>query len=350
MMFSRISNRERVFFTKNLAVMLKSGITINEALAILADQTKSRFFKKTILGILNDVENGNNLSEAFATHEKLFGPVFISLLRAGESSGTLDENLSFLSDWLERNNDLRDDIRTATLYPKFVFFATAALGSWLALYILPKLVPFFAQLKVKLPLSTRLLLGFTLFLQTHGKLLSVGIVAGGAAVLFINRIPAVRRIMHNFYLHIPVFGALTRDYQLSLVSQLFYTLFKSGMPLNEALGIISRAATNLAYQDSLADVKRHVLGGTSFTDAIRNYPALYPKNFLNIVATGEKSGTLDESFFYLSEYYVKEVKNKTKKIPTSIEPILLVCIAAVIGFVALSIIMPIYQLTSGLTQ
>lgn len=349
-MFSRISNRERVFFTKNLAVMLKSGITINEALAILADQTKSRFFKKTILGIRTDVESGSSLSEAFAKYESLFGPVFISLLRAGESSGTLDEDLAFLSDWLERNNDLRDDIRAATLYPKFVFFATFVLGAWLSLYILPKLLPFFAQLRVQLPLSTRLLLGFTLFLQTHWKILSIAIIGGSIAAYFINRIPSVRRIMHNFYLHIPVFGALTRDYQLSLVAQLFYTLSKSGMPLIETLDIVAGAATNLAYQDSLRDAKRRVQGGTPLASAISNYPAMYPKNFLNIVATGEKSGTIDDSFFYLSEYYVKEVKNKTKKIPTSIEPIMLVCIAIVIGFVAISIIMPIYQLTSGLTQ
>jgi len=171
--FNKISSQEKVDFTKNLAVMLKSGIAINEALASSADQTKSKVFSKVIYKVKSEIEMGASLSESFAKEENVFGGVFISLLKAGEASGTLEENLSFLADWLERDHDLRQEINAATLYPKFVFTATFLLGGGLSVYILPKLVPLFDQLRVELPLTTRMLLAFSLFVSkfSHGQLL-----------------------------------------------------------------------------------------------------------------------------------------------------------------------------------
>ena len=348
--FNKISSQEKVDFTKNLAVMLKSGITINEALASLADQTKSGAFKKIIYKVKSELEMGTSLSESFAKEEKTFGKVFISLLKAGEASGTLEENLSFLADWLERNNDLRQEINAAMLYPKFVLAATFLLGGGLSVYILPNLVPLFDQLRVELPLPTKILLAFSLFISKFWSLVLIGIVGLIIAFILLNRLTSIRRFFHLFYIQMPFIGGLMTDYQIALISQLFFTLFKSGLSISETLGITGEAATNIHYQESIEKIKNRVGRGTTFSQALQDYPKLYPKNFINIVATGEKSGTLDTSFGYLSEFYSKEVRNKTKKLPTIIEPALLVFIALMDGFVALSIIMPIYDLTSGLSR
>ena len=348
--FNKISSQEKVDFAKNLAIMLKSGIAINEALASLADQTKSKAFSKVIYKVKREVEMGTSLSKSFAKEEKVFGRVFISMLKAGEASGTLEENLSFLANWLERDHDLRQEIETAMLYPKFVLTATFVLGGGLSVYILPKLVPLFNQLRVELPLPTRMLLAFSLFIEKFWFLVLVGIIGIIVGFVLLNKIKSVKRVFHLFYIRMPFISGLMVDYQLALISQLFLTLFKSGMAISEVLGITSEAATNIRYQESIEKMKNRIGRGTTFSQAMQDYPKLYPKNMINIVATGEKSGTLDNSFAYLSEFYSKEVKNKTRKLPTIIEPVLLVFIAIMVGFVALSIIMPIYELTRGLSQ
>lgn len=348
--FTKISSQERVDFAKNLAIMLRSGIAINEALASLADQTKSKTFSKVIYKVKSELEMGTSLSESFAKEKNIFGGVFVSLLKAGESSGTLEENLSFLADWLERDHDLRQEINAATVYPKFVLTATFLLGGGLSVYILPNLVPLFDQLRVELPLPTKILLAFSLFISKFWFLVLFGIIGFIVAFILLNRLTPIRRFSHLLYIKMPFIGGLMIDYQLALISQLFFTLFKSGIAINEALGITGEAATNIHYQESIEKMKNRIGRGTTFSEALRDWPKLYPKNMINIVATGEKSGTLDNSFAYLSEFYSKEVRNKTKKLPTIIEPALLIFIALMVGFVALSIIMPIYELTRGLSQ
>jgi len=168
--------------------------------------------------------------------------------------------------------------------------------------------------------------------------------------ILLNKIKVIKRFFHLLYIKTPFLGDLMIDYHLALIFQLFSTLFKSGLPINEVLFITSEVTTNVHYQESIEKIKKRVGKGTMISQAMEAYPTLYPPNVVNIVAVGEKSGTLDDSLTYLTKFYLKEVHNKTKKLPTVIEPVLLVFVGFVVGFVALSIIMPIYQLTSGLSR
>ncbi|MFC1802143.1 type II secretion system F family protein [Patescibacteria group bacterium] len=345
-----VSLKEKVDFTKNLGVMLKSGITINEALEILGDQTNNRAFKKSINKIRENTERGTPLSESFLKEKKSFGGVFVSLIRAGEVSGTLEENLVFLSDWLERNSDLKQEINTATLYPKFVLAATFILGGGLSIYILPKLIPLFSQLRVELPITTKILMAFSIFMQNYWFFVLIGVAAFWFTFSLLNRVRLVRKFLHGLYINSPFVGSLIIDYQLALISQLFLTLFKGGLSIDESLEITGKAIANIRYQESIERIRGRVNKGTALSEAIKEYPKLYPVNFFSIISTAEKSGTLDESLKYLSQFYSKEVKNKVKKLPTIIEPILLIFIAFVVGFIALSIISPIYELTRGVSR
>lgn len=346
-MFNRISPQEIADFVKSLAVMLKSGITIDEALGLLAEQSKSKRLRKTIKRVKKDVEMGTSLFNAFTKEEKNFGKIFLVFLRAGEASGTLEQNLVFLADWLERNNDLRRDVKTATLYPKIVLSATVLLGGGLSIFILPRLTLLFSQLDVELPIFTRILIGFSIFLQNFWFLVILIAVALIAFFIFINKIKIVQRFFHWVYIKTPFMGELLAEYQLALLSQLFAVLLKSGLSISECLEIASEAPTNVIYRDSIAESRQRILKGISFSNALQDFPKLYPSNMISIITTGEKSGTLEESFSYLAEFYSKEVNIKTKRFPTIIEPILLIIIGVILGFVAVSIIMPIYQITKG---
>lgn len=330
--------------------MLKSGISIDDALTELGEQSNSAYLQKIIYQVRDDVQNGTPLSIAFGKETKIFGTIFVSLIKAGEESGTLQGNLQFLSEWLTRSADLKRDVAAATMYPKLVFGAAVLLGGSLTTFILPKLVPLFSSLDVELPLITRILLAISLFVQDYWLFCIAGVIATIVALVYINKIYAVRRSFHLFYLNLPFMGSMFKNYQLALMMQLCATLIKSGLSLNESVGIVSNAATSIQYQEALKEIQDSILKGTTLSRSMIGYEKLFPKIMLNIVAVGERSGTLVNSFEYLAEFYTKEVNAQTKKMPTIIEPLLLVFIAVVVGFIALAIIMPIYELTGNISK
>lgn len=349
-LFSTISIQDRVDFAKNLSIMLRSGIAINEALAALADQSNSSRFKKIVTRVRDDIENGTPLSTAFRKEVKVFGVIFVSMIRAGEQSGTLQGNLQFLADWLSRSADLRREVGTATLYPKMVFGASLLLGGGLSVFILPMLVPLFTGLDVELPFITRALLAISLFVQQYWFLTGLGTGLLIAGIIYSNKIKAVRSFFHYCYLRMPFLGSLMRNYQLALITQLFGTLLKSGLTLNESVDIVAQAATNVHYQKALLQIKSGAEKGMPLSETMTSYSNLFPKIAVNIISVGEKSGTLVNSFDYLSEFYTKEVNMQAKKLPTIIEPLLLIFIAVIVGFVALAIIMPIYEITGSISR
>lgn len=347
-MFNKINQQEIVDFTKNLQIMLKGGISINEALQSLSQQTKSKHFRRAIFRAAKDVEMGSSFSSALEKERRIFGDIYISLIKAGEASGTLEDNLRYLNSWLERNNDLKKEISAAFMYPKIVLTIAFLVGGGLATIILPRLVPLFKNLRVELPPITKALIAVSVFLQNYWYAIFLGAALVIVGFILINKIKTVRSFLHAVYLKIPFFGNFISEYQLALISYLLHTLFKSGLAIQESVNIAAEASTNLKYKEAVFSIKERIIMGVSLSEAMRDYPNIFPLNFINIVAVGEKSGALDESFLNLADFYSKEVSDKTKKIPTVIEPILLLIIGVLVLMIALSIILPIYQLTRGI--
>lgn len=349
-MFAPASVKDLVHFAKNLALMLKSGMTINEALAELAAEANGRRFANILTAVRKDVETGIPLAAALGKHPRVFGAVMLSAVKAGETSGTLEQNLDFLADWLEHNADIRREVHGAMLYPAIVFVATIGVSAGLSLLVLPRLLPVFAQLSVELPAATRFLLWFTETLRSSWMLILLLIAAVVAAFAFLNRLRSVRSALHTLYLHVPFVGTMLKQYQLTLLGQLFTTLSASGLSIYEVIAIAADGATNLRYHDALTAASTQVAKGTTLATALARSPDLFPREFTSILAVGEKSGTLDESFKYLTEYYRKEVFTATKRLPTVIEPILLLIMGALVAFIAISIILPIYEFTSNVRR
>jgi type IV pilus assembly protein PilC len=343
----KINIKERVNFAKGFAVMIRGSVSINESLSILASQTKSRAFKKFLLQAKDRVEKGTSLSEVFAGREKQLGGVFVNFVKAGEASGSLERNLDVVADWMDRDYDLKREVKSATLYPKFILVAAFALSAGLTVFVLPRLIPMFTQLDVELPLPTIILMAMSSFVQNHTMLLMLIIFGVIAFFWFLNQIRSVRKILHTLYLRSPFFAAMVREYQLALIAHLLATLFESGTTLNESLKITQQSTENLCYEAALFKIRQRIQKGTSLSEALAGYPALFPDVFRNLVLVGEKTGSLHESFTYLAEFYTKEVKSKAKRLPVIIEPVLLIAIGVIVLFVAAAIITPIYELTSG---
>ncbi len=347
--FKRISQDEQIGFAKNLAVLLKGGVTINEAIDSLAIQAKKgTTIRDVLFRFKTRLEKGNSLASSIAEEGDLFNKVFISLVKAGELSGALADNLEFLSVWLERDSHLRREIKGVMLYPKIVLSAVVVLGGLLTVIVLPKLVPMFTSLHVQLPLVTRLLLDLSLFSEKYWPIILVVLALIWLIVWLLFKIEKVKFWYHRVLVSSPYIKDFVIGYQLALFSQLMGTLLRSGISIDEALYISYLGTSNLYFKKALSAIIDRVNKGVSLVSAMKEYPELYPSNSISVLSVGENSGTLEESFFKVGEFWTTEIVERTKVLPTIIEPVLLVMIALAVAFIALSIILPIYKLTGNL--
>ncbi len=345
---STLQLEDQVEFAKNLSVLLRGGVSIDEAIISLANQARSKNLKKTLMDISGHLAKGVSLYTAMANSNSMFGKVVTSLVRAGEVSGSLPENLDFLADWLSRDSNLRKEISSVTLYPKLVIGATGILGGGLSVFILPKLVPMFTSLHVQLPWITEFILNASVFLQVYWPAVILGLIVLYIFFQVLKRLALVKSVMDRFLMHAPLAGDMIRDYQLALFSQLMATLLKSGLTVDESLEIAFVGTGNSYYKKALMDIRARLLNGVSVTETVKLYPILYPSNFVNLLSVGENSGSLQESFANLADYYSKEINIKTKRLPVVIEPVLLVLIGVAVATLALAIILPIYKLTGSI--
>ena len=345
-LFKKISTTEKKDFIGALILLIKSGIPINEAFDILYKQTRSPILKKVFGKAKERTEKGTPIYQIFEDDPN-FESAFSSFIKAGEESGTLDQSLKFLVSWLERKQNLEREINSATLYPKIVIIFAVLMGAGLAFFVLPRLTLIFEALNTNLPLTSRILLHSSEFIQKHGLVVLLGIIAIIIIFYFINKIKAVRIFFDKMVLKIPIAGEFVRLHQLTVISQLISVLFGSGLVITKILDITSEAASNYSYKESLENIKKRIVRGDNFSSAINDYPKLYPDIYVNILTTGEATGSFTESFSYLADFFSAKLSEKNKQLPVILEPLILIIIGAFVAFIASAIILPIYQVTQG---
>lgn len=335
-------------FFKNVGLMAQSGIPLNEAMEVLSAQARSATFKKFLENMRTQLEQGSSFSRALTPYREEVGDLVLNVIRAGEINGTLDANFQYLAILLDRRAELSQKLSSAMLYPEIVLTMVFFIGGGVSMFVLPKLIPLFKSLNVTLPLATQILLRFAQFLQVYGIQAFFGTILVVGIFGFSASIRPIRSIYHAIALKIPFFGRLVRNYQLALFSQLFGTLFRSGLTIREALTASAEAMTNLRYQAVLFRATKRLSTGVPLASILEKEPAYFPQNVVALIAVGERSGKLEESFAYLASYYDREVEVQTKRLPVILEPVLLVMIGLVVLYVALAIISPIYEITKGI--
>lgn len=345
----RISFFDKLLFVKLLRMMIKSGVPLREGIIEIQKETASTKFKAILKKIVEDLDNGESLAKSLSRYPDVFDDLFVNLIKIGESSGTLEETLEYLARQLEKAQDLRKKITSAMLYPLLILVATFTLVGILAFFVFPKLIPLFEGFNIDLPLPTRILLWFIKTAQIYGFFVFFLIIFFLGLLIFLSRFRTVKFIYHHFVLTLPIIGKFNRDINLACFARTLGTLVRSGVSIVEALNITANTLNNSVYQKYLKKSIARVQRGEEIASFLRDNPKLFPSVFSRMISTGEKTGRLDESLFYLAEFYEKEIDDRARNLSQILEPLLLIIIGIIVGFIAVSIIMPIYKITHTLS-
>ncbi|MCW1891721.1 MAG: type II secretion system F family protein [Candidatus Uhrbacteria bacterium] len=346
--YLNISSREKIMFSKHLSVMLDSGIPLREALEVMAGQVSSKPLQRMLNLMMKDLSDGFTLSSTLEKFPRVFKPFSINIIRVGESSGTLPNALKFQAIQLEKSRELEGKVKSALLYPIIIFVGAIGIASYLSFFILPKMIPMFNSLNVKLPGTTLALLAISNFVLHKWPLLIAIVVALGLSIFFLYRVRAVKFTVHKLILHIPVFGNLLRTIQVAFFTRILGILLTSGVQIVQAIAVTSDSASNLVYRKQLRAVAENVERGEAITSELERYPNLFPKITVGMIKVGDRTGRLAESLMTAAEFSEKEVDDLTRNLSTLIEPLTLLFVGGLVGFIALSIITPIYQITQGI--
>ena len=322
-----------------------------ESIHVIKQQTRSKSEIKVFDKVISDIANGQTLSSSLARFKGVFGNFAINIIKAGESSGTLTINLNYLADELKKKELLRKKIVGALLYPIIVTLATLGITGILIVYIFPKIIPIFKSLNAQLPVSTKIIIFVSETVKNHGiTILLVLVLLGIISSLMIKYIPKVKFIFHGLILRIPLTGEIAKNYNLTNTTRTLGLLLKGGISLTEALSITADTTENVQYKKAFEYISHGIMKGKNISELIRHFPAIFPDMLGHMVSIGERSGNLSSTLIYLSEFYENEFDDMTKNLSSSIEPVLMIVMGILVGFVAVSVITPIYEITNTLKR
>jgi len=343
-----VSQKEKIFFAEHLSLMLRGGISISESLETLSDETKSRTFRKILTNTLKRVLEGETLGKSLGRYPRVFDRFFLSVVKIGEKSGTLDENFKYLALQLRKDYDLRRKVVGALLYPALIVFLAIVIILGTIFWVLPRIIPIFQNLQAmgvagELPLATKILMESQTFLREYGILIPVIIILFFIILKNLQKISFIRFYFDRITLSLPVLGNIFKSLNLARFSWNFYTLSKSGMPILETLETCSDVLPNEVYRRNLTSIKYEVERGEKISSALKKFRQNFPPIFAEMILVGEKTGSLEESSLYLAQFYTEEADSTIKNISDLIGPILLIFIGALVILIALATIIPIFR-------
>ena len=344
----RTKSSDVIFFTRQLASMITSGLTLVQALNILKNQTQNSAMQAVVQNIISDVEDGATLSKSLEKYPRVFSPIYIALIKTAESSGLLDKILGRLADNLEKNDKLVRTIRGALMYPVIVVVMMILVMIVMMIFVIPQLTTLYSSLGIALPLPTVIVVGISNFMINYWYLAIAIFVFGSIYIQNWYHKPQGKRLVDTYILKLPIFGRLLRDSMMAEFSRTLSLLISSGSLVVDSLIQCGDVVGNVLYQDAIGLIAKRVEKGITVGDAMEASP-LFPQMMVEMVRIGEQTGKLDGSLLKASEYYEREVDEKVKIMSTLMEPIIMVLLALGVGFLIISIITPIYNLISNIS-
>jgi len=342
-LFNRVKAAELTIMTRQLSTMISSGLSILRTLYVLEDQTESKKLKEALMAVRKDVEAGLSLSDSLARHPKLFGPLYVSMVRAGETGGMLEEALLRVADQLEADDDLRRKVKGAMAYPAVVLGFSMLVLIALIVFIVPVFAGVFEEFDAELPTITK----FTMFLSdTMTGFWYVWLGGGIAAVVGFQKWRKSswgRPQWDRLRLRIPFkIGDIVQKVSLARWSRTFSALTAAGVPILQAIEITGKTAGNTVVESAMGDVIDSVKGGGTISRPLESIP-VFPSMVTHMIAVGEEAGNLDGMLAKIADFYDSEVEAAVKALTSILEPVMIVLVGAIVGFIVVSMYMPMFK-------
>ena len=343
----RVSVAEKMLFSRNLAVMIASGLSLARGLEFLSHETKNRRLSQTLAELADAIRKGENFSDALRKHPRIFPEFFRAMIRAGEKTGQLDESLKLLSRQLRREHELRRRIRGAMMYPAIILVAMIAIGILMLVFVVPTLESTFNELDVPLPRSTRFIIAMSTFLSEHPLVVLFALLLFGGAVGIVLNSRMGKKILSAILLKTPVISGLVKKANAARTCRTLASLVAAGVEILEALKITEEVHQNHHYKELLAQARAGVEKGEPISKLFVENPHLYPPLVGEMITVGEETGKLSDMLFRVAVFYEYEVATATRDLSTIIEPALMIIIGMVVGFFAISMLQPLYNIASS---
>jgi len=343
--FNRIRARDLVIFTRQFSTLIISGMSLVESLVVLEKQTANERFSKIITQVRRDIESGFSLSESMAKHPRVFSKLYISLILAGESGGVLDDTMNSLADFLEKEDDIRLKVRNKTAYPKFVLGFAFVITMVIIIFLVPTFKGIYDELGAQLPAMTRAVIYVgDLFKNIFFYLILIVVIVGGR-FLFVKfkNTTRGRYIIDNLRINLPRIGDILKKMALSRFSRNLGVLMGAGVSILSALEIVKGVPDNVIIDQAIDDVKNNIRRGESISVPMSKY-SIFPPMMVQMIAVGEKTGTLDNNLKKISDFYDAEVSSSIDIIVTILEPVMLLFVALVVGFIVIAMYLPLFNI------
>jgi len=346
--FQSVPLKEKLIFARNLAVMTASGLTVSRAINNLALQTQNKTFRKILLDIFEDVQNGKALSEGLGKYPGVFGELFINMVRVGETAGSLDEVLKIVAIQLEKEHDLKSKVKGAMIYPAVIVTVMIIIGIVMLTYVLPKLMGVFKDMDAELPAMTQFIVNISDVLRNHGFSIAIGFFLLIIFLRYFLRRKEGKKMLGWVAIHIPIFSPIVKKVNCARFARIYSSLLKSGIGSVEALKIISHTLTNYYYQKTLLGSVEDIQKGINLSKVLSDHQDIFPIMVSQIVQVGEETGKTEAVLLQLAEFYEDEVDQITKNMSSIIEPLLMVLIGGAVGFFAVAMLQPMYSLMDNI--
>lgn len=337
------SSGDLVLFYRRLTTLAAADIPLVESLTAISNQMENQRFRAVLLAVKEDVQQGKGFSDSIARHPNVFPEIVVSMIRVGETGGILPAVLDQLADFTEKDSEIRSEVRTAMIYPVGVLTLAVGTVILLLLTVIPKLAKMFEGMRITLPLPTRILLATSHFVHSYGILLLIAIIAAAFALLKYLKTPAGRERFDRIKLRAPLFGTMIKKVTIARFARSLGSLMRGGVPLMEGLSVVDRVLDNVVLSQAVRNIQERVRKGESMARSINREP-LFPDMVRYMVASGEDSGKLDEMLFKVAHIYELESRNAIRVVLSLMSPLLLICVAGIVGFIAFAMLLPIFQI------
>jgi len=341
---NRVKVSDKINFARNLGLMLDAGLALSRAISVLERQTKSQGLKKVLNDLMENINKGTTFSDSLAKHPKVFPPIFISMVHAGEQSGTLSESLKSVASQMDSSYTLTKRIKGAMIYPAVIVTVMITIGVLMMIFVVPTLLKTFVDFGAALPPATQFLLNISNIFQQYGIVVLVLLAAAGATLWWWHKKDSGKKVMHMIILKAPILGPLAHEVNAARTARTLASLLASGVEVVESVTITAEVVQNVYFRRVLKEAEEAIKKGDLMSKIFAAHDKLYPAFFAEMLAVGEETGRIAEMLLNVAHYYEEDVDLKTKDMSTVIEPVLIVMIGAAVGFFAVAMIQPMYSL------